>query len=219
MQTDPPQITHTMFHKGISWNPGQRYLVTVAVMQREDERHMCRPRIRSVSCSVCERPVRKNAGKRYPRSERPVSWCKEIHGGDVRRLDPVIQSTGSGRMSYFLTLCPDWDVSIWLCMCERVCECVRVWQASQYPSSRRCIKGCDLLGRDDSSSGPCQTEYSPLSRAPTITINEVLLSLSLSALSCRSVCVNTSSPSNIPALHRKWEIRRRERRKIEHHTH
>ncbi len=116
----------------------------------------------------------------------------------------------SGRILNFLTLCHQHttQVSIWLCMCERGCEHVSGWQASQYPSLRVCVKGCDLLGKEDSGSGPCQTEYPPLIQSPSEHYQWGPLSL---CLVLHWVCVNTSSPSSTPALHRKREIRRRER--------
>lgn len=105
-----------------------------------------------------------------------------------------------------LTLCPQHgtEVSKWICICEKVC--VSGCHASQYRSTRVRIKGCDVLGKKDSRSGPRQTKY-----FSQPDLHEVLLSLSL--------CLHTSSPSNIPALHRKCEIRRRERRKMGHSTH
>lgn len=118
----------------------------------------------------------------------------------------------NGRTLNFLTLCHQHttQVSIWLCMCERVCERVSGWQASQYPSSRVCVKGCDLLGKEDSGSGPCQTEYPPSAIHSPGDHYQWGPSLSL-CLVLHWLCVNTSSPSNTPALHRKWEITRRER--------
>lgn len=172
MQTDPPQATHTAFHKGISWYPGQWYLVTLAVTQREDDHHMSR---------LCNIPVLLTELLVNQRLEESRRWSLQLDGSLISTMnapdekrsteDCSLPPAGlghsatltSGRISNFLTLCRQHttQVSIWLCMCERVCERVSGWQASQYPSSRVCVKGCDLLGKEDSGSGPCQTDYPP----------------------------------------------------------
>lgn len=62
------------------------------------------------------------------------------------------------------------------------------------------MKGCDLLGKKDSDTGPRQTEHFPHINGPqrSLSVSPLSLCRPVSLPCFAGVNVNTSSPSNIP---------------------